>query len=135
MYIRLFAGNITRKKFSRNDFFLTLNRVDKKISGLENKIDNVETELKETRAETELKGEIKALDEKIDGVKSELSAKINGVKLGLTAKIDSVVDDVKKLENTVDKFSAVMNIWLTIISAGIVGLFGFLWYIFDKFIK
>jgi uncharacterized phage infection (PIP) family protein YhgE len=72
-----------------------LTRIESKVDKVENKVDKlsedvngIKVELVATRAE--LKGEIKVLDEKIDGVNKSLNEKIDGVNKSLNEKIDGV---------------------------------------------
>ncbi|MBR1486622.1 MAG: DUF4164 family protein [Synergistaceae bacterium] len=104
------------------------NRVDKRISGLEkridgvearlnNKIDSVETklnsridkveaDLKETRAE--LKGDINALNQKIDAVAKNV--------INLEASVNARFDEIDKNQN---KWFAIFGIALTFITVAI----------------
>jgi uncharacterized phage infection (PIP) family protein YhgE len=80
-----------------------LTRIESKVDKVENKVDKlsedvngIKVELVATRAE--LKGEIKVLDEKIDGVNKSLNEKIDGVNKSLGEKIDGIAKRVDTQE-------------------------------------
>ena len=73
--------------------------LNQRMDKLEESNKKLEKDLNDLRVgQAEIKGEIKALDNKIDGVEGKLIEKIDGVEGKLTEKIDGIEKRVGNLE-------------------------------------
>ena len=89
--------------------------LNQRMDKLEESNKKLEKDLNDLRVgQAEIKGEIKALDNKIDGVEGKLTEKIDGVEGKLTEKIDAVegkltekIDGIEKRVGNLEFFNRV----------------------------
>jgi peptidoglycan hydrolase CwlO-like protein len=94
------------------DFLIQINQ---KLDNLQKDVTDIKIEL------SEVKGEIKRLEEKIDGVEKRLEEKIDGVEKRLEGKIDGVE---KRLENQEFVSRGILVALIVTILGGLAKLFG-----------
>jgi peptidoglycan hydrolase CwlO-like protein len=94
------------------DFLIQINQ---KLDNLQKDVTDIKIEL------SEVKGEIKRLEEKIDGVEKRLEEKIDGIEKRLEGKIDGVE---KRLENQEFVSRGILVALIVTILGGLAKLFG-----------
>ena len=94
------------------DFLIQINQ---KLDNLQKDVTDIKIEL------SEVKGEIKRLEVKIDGVEKRLEEKIDGVEKRLEGKIDGVE---KRLENQEFVSRGILVALIVTILGGLAKLFG-----------
>ena len=94
------------------DFLIQINQ---KLDNLQKDVTDIKIEL------SEVKGEIKRLEEKIDGVEKRLEEKIDGVEKRLEGKIDGLE---KRLENREFVSRGILVALIVTILGGLAKLFG-----------
>jgi len=94
------------------DFLIQINQ---KLDNLQKDVTDIKIEL------SEVKGEIKRLEGKIDGVEKRLEEKIDGVEKRLEGKIDGVE---KRLENQEFVSRGILVALIVTILGGLAKLFG-----------
>ena len=94
------------------DFLIQINQ---KLDNLQKDVTDIKIEL------SEVKGEIKRLEEKIDGVEKRLEEKIDGVEKRLEGKNDGVE---KRLENQEFVSRGILVALIVTILGGLAKLFG-----------
>ncbi|MCZ8046776.1 MULTISPECIES: hypothetical protein [unclassified Microcystis] len=94
------------------DFLIQINQ---KLDNLQKDVTDIKIEL------SEVKGEIKRLEEKIDGVEKRLEEKIDGVEKRLEGKIDGLE---KRLENQEFVSRGILVALIVTILGGLAKLFG-----------
>ena len=97
--------------------------VEERVAVLEANIDHIRSDI------SEMKTDIRKLNEKIDGVDQKLNSKIDSVKQELTAKIEAVKDGLANLALSMEKsFSdlkvgrALDRVWWLLNSAALLGI-------------
>ena len=94
------------------DFLIQINQ---KLDNLQKDVTDIKIEL------SEVKGEIKRLEEKIDGVEKRLEEKIDGIEKRLEGKNDGVE---KRLENQEFVSRGILVALIVTILGGLAKLFG-----------
>ncbi|MCZ8066563.1 MULTISPECIES: coiled-coil domain-containing protein [unclassified Microcystis] len=94
------------------DFLIQINQ---KLDNLQKDVTDIKIEL------SEVKGEIKRLEEKIDGVEKRLEGKIDGIEKRLEGKNDGVE---KRLENQEFVSRGILVALIVTILGGLAKLFG-----------
>ncbi|NCR46793.1 MAG: hypothetical protein GPJ09_23475 [Microcystis aeruginosa SX13-01] len=94
------------------DFLIQINQ---KLDNLQKDVTDIKIEL------SEVKGEIKRLEEKIDGVEKRLEEKIDGIEKRLEGKIDG---SEKRLEGKIDVSRGILVALIVTILGGLAKLFG-----------
>ena len=94
------------------DFLIQINQ---KLDNLQKDVTDIKIEL------SEVKGEIKRLEEKIDGVEKRLEEKIDGIEKRLEGKNDGVE---KRLENKEFVSRGILVALIVTILGGLAKLFG-----------
>ncbi|MCA2659356.1 MAG: hypothetical protein IM496_12850 [Microcystis sp. M049S2] len=94
------------------DFLIQINQ---KLDNLQKDVTDIKIEL------SEVKGEIKRLEGKIDGVEKRLEEKIDGIEKRLEGKIDGVE---KRLENQEFVSRGILVALIVTILGGLAKLFG-----------
>jgi predicted nucleic acid-binding Zn-ribbon protein len=79
--------------------------VEERLARLESKVEHIQSDV------SEMKVDIRRLNDKIDGVDQRLSAKIDGVDQKLTAKFDSLKDLIAAQSLTMEKSISRLTVW------------------------
>ena len=101
--------------------------LNQRMDKLEESNKKLEKDLNDLRVgQAEIKGEIKALDNKIDGVEGKLTEKIDGIEGKLTEKIDAVegklTEKIDGIEKRVGNLEFLNRVGVSSLIGGIIAL-------------
>jgi len=98
---------------------------------VEDRLGKIEAHIEHMRSDiSDLKVDVRRLNEKVDEVDKRLGGKIDEVDKRLTGKLDGLKDSMEKEFRTLDRERLYDRVWFLLIAAAILGVMahGFKWF-------
>ena len=89
--------------------------MEERLARLESNVEHIQSDV------SEMKVDIRRLNDKIDGVDQRLCAKIESVDQKFTAKFDSLKDQISGLALTMEKSHSQLRVWAMTFYIGMAG--------------